>query len=213
MGWTVEASVDTSAATAWPAAGISFEWKTGSAMGFYSDLSEGPVTVGNEQTTQAFLQSTVDPTVTRYLNHCRYIADTTYGVDSASNLGETGLVRVLGSEYTTPNPSVGMKFGFTTAGSVTVTQASAWYGVLDDSDNVIGTSADAGFLCRIAELTTSNGWEYYPISVNKMSINTNNSYRQELAAGTDHQWFIALSLNPKSAGAKQGAVAMDITYS
>lgn len=218
MGWTIEVARTTAYGgaandTAWPPSGNSLTWGASSALGFFGDGSGSPVTVGSWQSKTALVYSTTTPTITTYVNNVRFVAQSTGFAVSTGTGSETYLNRTLGTEYTTPLPSYGIKFGFSTSGSVTVTQASAWYGVVDNTGTVVGDSSNAGFGCRMVELTTTEGWTAVNESDRKKNLNINAQYRQLLPAGTTSQWFLALSLTPKSAGAKQGGVAIDITYS
>lgn len=214
MGWTIEVARTTAASgtTAWPASGFIHTWGASSAVGFFGNSAGGPVTVGTWQSKSALITSTTTPTITRMINNLRFITSTGFAYSSGQAGSET-YINKASTNYTTPRPSAGVKFGFSTSGSVTVTQASAWYGTVDNAGIVSGSSANTGFGVRIAELTTTEGWTAVNESNRKKRLNVNAKYRQALAAGTTAQWFLAFSLSPKSAGAKKGGVAIDITYS
>lgn len=213
MGWTIEVARTTAASgtTAWPVTGFVHTWGASSALGFFGNASGGPVTVGTWQSKTILIYSTTTPTLTTKVNNLRFITST--GFAWSTGTGSETYINKAATWYTTPRPSTGVKFGFSTTGSVTVTQASAWYGVVNNAGTVIGDSSNAGFGCRIAELTTTQGWTAVNESNRKKNLNVNLKYRQALAAGNSAQWFLGFSLTPKSAGAKKGGVAIDITYS
>lgn len=202
-------------ATAWPAS---------SALGFFANTSGGPVPVNQYAVESALITSTSSPVITRYVTNIRPTGSTGFAV-STPGMGSTEWYfnRNNDTDFSTPKPSFGIRFVFGTAGgTVSVTAASAWFGKVSGG-TVIGDSSHTGFRCALAELATSDtgsnprGWEMDKISINKMSMNCDAAnggrMRGNYTGSTAFGWHLAISLAPKSAGTKTGALAMDITYS
>jgi hypothetical protein len=222
MGWKVYLQRSSSTGTSYSVLGgngfgISTAWPaTNTALGFFTQGGQ-PVTVGSWQTRSALVYSTATPTITRYVNNVRYLTATGFAV-STSTMGsgvEYYNRLTANNEWATPKPSYGVRFMFSTGAPVSFTQASAWYGVLNASQQVTGNSANAGFILAIKQLHSSKPWVRDTKDSLKMDLLINsgsramNNYNNTSAA----HWFLAFSANPISAGKKGGAVAIDITYS
>jgi hypothetical protein len=200
---------------------VATAWGASSALAFFSDQSQSAVTVGEYPRESALITNTTDATTPRYVTNIRpnvgLAVSTGFLISTPSDAGEAYMNRDGATDYATPKPSYGPRFEFTTAGSVSFTAASAWFGKVNASGVVEQGSAEAGFRCALAELATSDSWQMGATSGAKISLNCDAAnggrqraeYQTTLGAG----WWFAISLSPKSAGVKTGGVAINITYS